>query len=1621
MLKRRNAQTLQGQNVPEAGNAPSVYNTGAAGFSVPSRRRSRSVRSLGRSILWLSCGLFIRVSTAAAWQQFPEPQGTEARAPRSDRDGLVPVSDRDAESWLKRGRDAAAQEDWKLAADTLSRVIEQFGDKTVSLDDGRHFFSAARCAQDQIRQWPEEGLAMYRLLYDPEVRQRLDAAQKAGDLDALRNIARKHPHSTYGPEAINLLAAWLIDRREPGEAVELLTRLLELPHSRIPKWQTQAKLAVAYALSGDVAAASGVLKQLRADQTAHGQDARARGSEGQRQRDGATSPADFEKRIDAISRFIEAARSQPATTQTVLPLGPTQSAGRVGSWPILLGPPSAEGQMPAVDPAIAPDTALCDTLPGGDQVSANHVLRLIKRTGRPPVWQMVTDGRMLFVTCPEGLMARDLASFDFAWKGVSKRLPRDRVVESQRLRMGLIETDNSDRLDENSTRALFHEYRGAVSTAMEMVFVIEQAGTPREQYPSKEGVPPKNDIFYGDDFAEPNSLRAYEAETGRAVWTKGRGGPIEDGLRLAHFFAAPLPVSASPEAVLAAPFQLGADFQLAVIARDGKLVKTILLGTGQPGMFPMNGILPPTVYEGTIYVSTGAGMLVALSAHDFSLRWQTPYERSPMTMTRMAPTHQFGPAGPATGGLGQADEWLAGPPLVVGSLVILAAPDSVSLLAFERQTGRLRWSFPRGEHRYLIGSDGQRVFVAGKTILALDAGTGQSIWAMYPGASSITGRPALCGNEIFVPTDDGLVRLRAATGAGANPAKLSGGEEALGNLLAFDGALYSLTADGICKFPDIERSRIIAEEALAKNPADRRSLLRLAQLAALRKDWSAALGLLDQADAGGAGGGSSAADEGDLVDRIHHQRVSALIQLAGQATAMERAGLLQRAVSAAKRPDDALEAGLAMCELQSEGGGEGCADAFLRGLDLLSRFGYQPIAVEEGLAAAASVVLGHRLGALWGTMNAEQRRTAAASFEGIIASGLTGLAASGGIETADSLIRLADALGFAPQGAKLDVELGAWHTKHSDPETAGYFFRRALERCRALPNAPADVAREARVRLAAVLAAPGEGVPLTGATEAARLVSELEGQPADATVPAGLPAIDRSQPPRRLNEALKQLRARLPADAFQTTARLPGVLRGSPSLDLIADDVVSAQFALDARSFDDPGSPLDPFSEVVPIRVLRQIKGVAATGSQATNLQWTNSLNIALDDDPPPDARKIDLVVHAAALAGTVAVLDAGSQICAVGLASGRVLWPPVAVDRTQGPLPEPAVIQLNATVIMAVDATTLLAAPARADAKPIWRRRLPWRRIGSLGQAEENLVAVDGDASQLALIDPATGRIRRQYALDGRTASAPATEDAEEDAPPDRLPSLALVGKVVCTARAGGLTARDVLTGQPLWSRPPEAAVQDVRDLDGRHAAVFYPNNRLEVVRADSGAIVQQVTTTGLVLPPVDITLDWTPTGGRATGRLLLFTKTDSDAPKFVLQSIPLDRAGEPWQRDLGRLASVNRRMLRASPLYVAAVQYVPKSDEDRSRRGDGGPGALIDRTLLSVYDKATGRRLLESPYEFDFQRLPRPDGPTKLIKDVIVLDQRIIAVAPEGYYVLGRSGTPHETPMEQGAAHEP
>ena len=1557
--------------------------------SSPKRLPENLRRAFG--LLAWACLFAFPVSTrnqvrAVQVLRIPGPAAKPSPAPRSEDNVLVPPSDRDAETWLKRAAEAATRGDWKLAADTLERVIDQHGDRTVTLDEGQHYYSAIHLAQAQIADWPADGLAAYRVLYDPEAKRLLAQARRDHDLDALREIARKYPHTTPAPKAMNLLIDWLLDRRQAGEAVELLARLAKLPDGIISQADLLTKQAVAYTLANERARAAQAIKQMRKLGSAKGP----------------SLPKDWPQKVESIQRFFEDAKLDTSHERAGW-AQPQVSA----DWPQPLGPAQLHGQMPSVRPVLAPEVAQTAPLPGAGSLNLTAVRRVIQRQGRPPVWQAVSDGRRLFVTCPSGLVARDLATFDFLWQAFVKFRRRDPAVIRHRIQAGMILEMNrtpgsqKNHLDRLATDTLFHEYRGEVSTAFGLVFVIEQDGTPGEQRPTLQGVMPASPVIDPEDLSAPNTLRAYEADTGRAVWTKGRGGPRQDVLKFAHFEGTPVAVGS----YLVVPYIHRADLLLAVLKPDGSLVKQLLLGTGRAGMFPINGTLQPTVYDGTLYVPTGAGLLLALNAYDFSLRWLASYERS-ASIHELASQKRRGWV-MIVGTMPQADEWLSSPPVVAGGKVLMAPHDAASLFAFDPQNGTEQWAFPRGEHRYIVGADDQRVILAGRTVEAVDLATGVSQWRFK--AAQPSGRPAICGQEVLVPTEEGLIHLDLATGEPLGD--LSPAEEPLGNLLAIDGSLVSVGADRIAKFPDPDQSRALAEARLAKDPNDVEALIRLARLTMLTKDWQAALALLDQAESKlsvmttGAPGGtveafgvgpppsagpfkSSGRTPEELRGQIAHQRVVGLLNAAADATAQERESLLRRAAATAERPGDRVEAGLALIESLAEQ--HQVLAAFQQALALLGQTGRQSMRLDAHLRARAGVLIGERLHRFWGEMNAAQRRKASGQLDSAAAQ-----ATAAGSH--DALVQLADCFGFLAFGARLDLALGRRAIERGEIETGVFFLERAAAR-----PASRSVKLEALVRLARVYRDPGEGLP-AASKQAAAVLRRLSTEFMDETLPAGL---SEGSGKGNVRAFVARMKSSLPAGLFGDQPPMPRILQGARRLGLWREDPVPDGMVTDGASFWDPTRGRDLYAQVLPMEVSGQIRGVRLGGQPGEDAYYWAA---DLDSDSgmavriPPSTSNVLFNARDAAIAGEVAVLRTRREICGLGLMSGRLMWPPLAVEEQTAALPEPSLVNAGGIIIAAVDGSTLVAMAARDDDRPLWRRRWPLRRLKLLRVVAGQLVVVDRGAEKAFVLDPRSGRIRREYwLLVGKTDAEPKPVKLSGDDPDAHV---AIVGGVIWRSGEKVVVGRDVATGTRLWRIELDGLVKGLFELDGRHLGISYGVSRFRVVESKTGEVVKDLAVTGLVMPPQDAVVDFTGLAGHAgSGRLLLFTRTDTVPAEYILASSPLDGVEKPWRLELGQFATISRQMMRASPDYVAVIRNeVAAMDLRQAVRSAMSTVDQNTAPRLEVVHKQTGRRLGPLPYEFDEGVLGEMNGHrSRLITDVIVLDRRIVAVAPEGYFVL-------------------
>ena len=1507
-------------------------------------RRRRWGTAIVRAVGWTAAiGAAAGRPTAATAQikiqvQAQPLQAVPGVGSATDETSLVPPQDRDAETWLKRAADAAEREDWKLAADTLARVIAEHGHKIVSLDEGKSYQSAISCVQRQIGSWPPAGLAAYRVLYDGEAQRLMDAALATHDVEPLKTIVHKYPHTTQGPRAMELLAAWAIDAGLPTEALDALDRLVQFPDQRVPAWRALELRAIAQASANLIAAANDTLETLRKWQPAEGQAA----------------PKDLAARVDRIAKYVE------ESSKT----GIAQAAWFGEPWTGPLGPAGGHGRTADVMPVITPQVPWRDSLPGVERIDPTQALRIIDRSGRPPVWGTCSDGRLIFTATPAGIVARDLATFDLVWQSVPPATGSDARVREFRIRTGMfnagVPEDNKQRLDEITTRALFQEYAGAISVGHGLVFTIEQPVNPGERRPTKEGDPEPLPLM--ESQVQANSLRAFKADTGLSAWTVGASGSVADDLREAHFYSTPVVVGP----YLLASYEQRQDFGVVVLTPEGKVVRKVALGTGRPLMFPINSVLPPTVADGTVYVPTGAGLLVALNATDFSLRWLAQYPRlDEVTGARQGRRNRNVFMFDGVTMMSQADGWLGSPPVVVGGLVLLAPQDGAYLFALDRADGSIKWKTHRGRHRYIVGADETRVIVAGQEIAAFKLTDGSPDWEYNDAAGASTesmpsGRPVYAGSRVLVPTETGLLALDAATGKPVGDKRPY--DEPLGNLSVAEGALYSVSPTTMVKFPDVEWTRKRANERLAEDPGDWDAVMRLAWLAALDNDWGKSLAILDSGLKANAERNRQS-DPGTL-DRVGHLRTTALLKLAEAKEGAERLALLEQAGAAARQPSDVVEAGLALADQQAEGGEY--PQAFARAVAMLAAVGRQPVGVEPGLNGRAAIVIGDRLRRFYGELLTDALKADAAKA---VADALE--------KVTDEATRrtMVDALGFMPDAARLDLETGRKLQAAREIESAAYYFDRAARR-----------STDDQVSAAAK----------SGSAEA------MAAEPSDVSGPSG-----------------------------QNTA---GLSRGDSRLRLLDQNIETNK--VQTRMFHTAVGAAG-FGEVVPVRFNRNLFGVATrgpAGEAAGRPAWSTAVA------PSPDAiEATDVNIFnvpplpnprgesaPAAVAGRIAVMDCGTSFQAVGLATGRCMWRPLAIDRSRGDLPEPSVVAAGGIVVMAADANTLVAVPARDGAEPIWTRDFGRIRLAQLAVVNGKVAVIDHNAKNLYLLEPESGRIARQFSfIPGPVAPKPSAEPEGDD--PDA--HVVIVGGTACRANEKTVVGRDVATGRTLWEVPLKARVKGLHVLDGDHVGVTYRGDRFMVVRADNGEVVKELTIDDLSLPPLEVILEGR-TGGNP-GRLLMFSKTDDDPPEYKLAQYPLD-GREPSFQGPWAHATVTRRMLTQSPDSVAVIRYDKRTGQEDDVQFGGQQVRVINGQVqiingpdmrgvraagLWVYDK---NKELERIGKFEFDSGDPNDNSASIfnlaglagsqvcVTDVVQTPRGLIVVGPFGYCVLGKGEGP-------------
>lgn len=771
---------------------------------------------------------------------------------------------------LRTAEDAIAREDWKLAIDSLQRVIEEPWGLRPEPDDPSLFTSPRRWAYAMLASLPAEGLRAYAILFNGRAKGLLERARREHDPAGLRTICDLYLLTRQGPEAANLLASWLLDVGREAEALSVLDGLMAV----YPMAQGEAPDGALGGLLADIEMKRAVAAELLGDW----RTAAERLNSARRAID-----AEDTSRLavaDAVQAFIAASR------------GSALSGGRkrLSGWSGPGGGGANLGRMDAVIPSFAESSPWVRPIPSivpGVWPDLD-VLRPDMLLVTQPV---VSDGRV-FVKAGRECMAIDLESFAVLWtatgsaEGIAERASglgggagiRGMESGGRRARELDLVSDYVGQSLTTSHGLVFSVERGdaGASFAPDGVVVIQRGRAPRRNAQDENA----------------NRLAAYDAETGVLRWQRGRGTDSDERLRRARFLAPAVGVGAE----VWAPFESSGDLYVAAFdPKDGGLKGQVFLCA--LGDRPVNDVvgLFPAVADGHVYVPTDQGMLFAISAADRSIRWASRYRSNPAPRGR-----NRGRSRPM-----QAVTWLSGPPVVVGGLLLLGPTDDDRLLAFDQLSGRLLWELPRGEQRYIIGADRGHVWLGGASVSRVSLREPGYEWETE--IPETTGRAVLSGGTIYVPTRSQLVVIDAETGTEREAMELPGDQPPLGNLLCVGDVMISLDPSTVRSFPD-RNSYDATLAAHLKNPSDGRTAIRLAFMELLNHRPRRALEALDGARLPGGA-------DAELQRRhVAHLRVESLMQLGDlpDVSGDEAVASLRRAVASAVSPTDQVHSRMAL-------------------------------------------------------------------------------------------------------------------------------------------------------------------------------------------------------------------------------------------------------------------------------------------------------------------------------------------------------------------------------------------------------------------------------------------------------------------------------------------------------------------------------------------------------------------------------------------------------------------------------------------------------------------------------------------------------------------------------------
>jgi outer membrane protein assembly factor BamB len=761
---------------------------------------------------WLAVSLLALSALEAAGQVIPKPPRIGEEEPPFTT-GLALPTDRRAQQVLNQCQDWIDGKNWEAAASALQALLDQREDgfaqvpEVVNDKPSTRTVSIRTEANRLLGALPAEGKKAYLKLHGENAEQRLKQARQLEDPDLLADVASRYLHTPAGPEALLLLGNRALSRDDPLLATLYFERRLRLPEAAKISPLNLYRMALAFYRAGEKPQGDRLWKQL---------------AEAVKQ-DGGLKVGNEFYNLDQLRKLFDQVF--------------TDEVPSLSHWPIFRGGPRrtepAAGGAPFLDAAWT-----ASTLPEHVATKAwtennldNAVAVLRDQRGQPILptfFPIATRGRLYFrsydgIHAVEAKEQGKLAWYSYTDGGLQTLL-HDANKKAQ-----LEQWSNIYRQNGPQGILFEHSVLGCLSTDGDRIFAVDDLAVP--PHPAYL----RNFMWGGfpnfgalTELVNANSLKGYNAASGKLMWELGGKFDRQSGLDSGHFLGAPLPlggrlyvlheknselrlVCLEPRDTLNAPTPPDVIWTQTLSLVKDKLLLDFHRRTNAVHLAYADGIL---------VCPTNAGSVLGVDLISHSLVWAHAYrQEQPQPNPPGRPMPFAMPPAPPL-------EWRTAAPAIHERKVVFSAPDAAALHCLDLRDGTLLWRAKReADDLYFAGIFAGKALIVGKNhCKALDLEKGTTAWRLDD-VGIPSGQGTASGNVYYLPLYRGPDKEPEISAVDMAQGKItahfkSRKREVPGNLIFAEGVLYSQTLKGIAAYPLIQAKLNLIDERLKKDPKD---------------------------------------------------------------------------------------------------------------------------------------------------------------------------------------------------------------------------------------------------------------------------------------------------------------------------------------------------------------------------------------------------------------------------------------------------------------------------------------------------------------------------------------------------------------------------------------------------------------------------------------------------------------------------------------------------------------------------------------------------------------------------------------------------------------------------------